>query len=108
MARREEFSISRLRIPAATAGSFQNGSRVAVTLTPAAVAAATVVDQNLTVTGVEVGDIVICVQNPIANATGLLQCKCATAGTLALTFINPTAGSLTPTTGSYVFLVFKQ
>ena len=110
MARREQFSIGQLRLPNGSAGlpAGSMNTRISVTLTPAAVGAATVADQNLTVNGVEPGDAIVCVQNPIVNATALVQAKCATANTLALTFVNPTAGSLTPTTGTYVFLVFKQ
>lgn len=106
MARREEFTIGRIRVPNTTTPN--QGSRVTVTLTPAAVGAATVADQNVTIAGVEVGDIIIPVQDPIINAVALTKAKCATAGTVALTFVNPTAGSLTPASGSYTFLIIKQ
>lgn len=106
MARYEQFSMNQLRMPpAATAAE---GSRVALSLTPASVGAATIASQNLTVPGVEVGDIIIPLQTPITNATGIVDCSCATAGTLAVRFINPTAGSLTPTAGTYTFLVIKR
>lgn len=106
MARREEFSIGRLRVPGST--SANQGSRVTVSLTPASVGAATVADQNLSVAGVEVGDMIVCVQNPIVNAVAIVGCKCVTAGTVAATFCNPTAGALTPASGSYTFLIIKQ
>ena len=106
MARRERFSIGTLHMPDATSSA--GGSRVTLTLTPASVGAATIAAQNLTVPGVEVGDMIIPVATPISNATGILQCKCVTAGTVAVQFVNPTAGSLTPTTGAYTFLIIRQ
>jgi hypothetical protein len=105
MARREEFTIGRIRVPNTTTAN--QGSRVTATLTPASVAAATVADQNLSVTGVEVGDMIVCVQNPIITSVGVIGCKCATAGTVAVTFCNPTAGALVPASGAYVFMVIK-
>lgn len=106
MARREEFTIGRLRVPNTTTPN--QGSRVTVSLTPASVGIATVADQNVTIAGVEVGDIIIPVQDPITNAVALTKAKCTTAGTVALTFVNPTAGALTPTAGNYTFLIIKQ
>lgn len=105
MARYEQFTLGQLRM--ASAATAAGGSRVSLSLTPAAVGAATIASQNLTVPGVEVGDIIIAVQTPITNATGIVDCSCATAGTVAARFINPTAGSLTPTSGTYTFLVIK-
>jgi hypothetical protein len=76
-----------------------------LSLTPAQVAAATSAYQNLTVTGVAVGDFVVCIGDPIANATAVTGAKVASANTVAVSFTNPTAGPLTPTSGTYVFLV---
>jgi hypothetical protein len=50
---------------------------------------------------------VFCVRDPIANATGILKVVPTAANTVSITFVNPTAGALTPTTGSYTFLVVK-
>ncbi len=105
MARYEQFTLGQLRMPSAATAA--GGSRVSLSLTPASVASATIASQNLTVPGVEVGDIIVAVQTPITNATGIVDCSCATAGTVAVRFINPTAGALTPTSGTYTFLVIK-
>ena len=115
--RYEDFSCNLLRIgkgigiPAAgtQAPSEKNvGSLVSVTLTPAAVGAATVAAQTLTgVPGVELTDVVLAVRTPIANATAIVNCTPNAANSLSISFINPTAGSLTPTTGTYTFLVMK-
>jgi hypothetical protein len=50
---------------------------------------------------------IVCVQNPIITSVGVIGCKCATAGTVAVTFCNPTAGALVPASGAYVFMVIK-
>jgi len=57
--------------------------------------------------GVELNDIVVCVRNPIANATAVALCTPNAQNSLSITFVNPTAGALTPTTGTYTFLVLK-
>lgn len=106
MSRYEQISVGQLRSPAVTTAAA--GSRVALTLTPAEVAAATVAAQTLTIAGVAVGDVVIPAGNPIANATALVDVAVTAANTVSARFINPTAGALTPTTGTYVFLVIKN
>lgn len=115
--RYEEFSANLFRvgegkgIPSATryaATEKAVSSVVTVTLTPAAVGAATVASQTLTsIPGVELNDIVICVRNPIANATAITSCTPNAQNSLSVTFVNPTAGSLTPTSGAYTFLIIK-
>lgn len=109
--RYEDFSCNLLRIgagkgiPAVGAGQ---SSIISASLTPASVATAVVADQTgFTVPGVEATDIVMCVRNPIANATALVKAQATAANTVTLTFVNPTAGALTPTSGTYTFLVLK-
>lgn len=84
-----------------------DGSLIAVNLTPASVGAATAAYQNFTVNGLRAGDTVICVDNPISNAVAAVASRCTTANTLAVQFLNPTAGALTPTAGVYRFLVIR-
>lgn len=109
--RYEQFSANQITIgagkgiPAVGAGP---SGVVSATLTPASVGAATVAAQTgFTVLGVDASDIVVCVRNPIANATAVVQATATAANTVTLTFVNPTAGALTPTTGTYTFLVLK-
>jgi hypothetical protein len=80
---------------------------VSTTLTPASVAAATAAKQTLTVNGLRLGDSVIPLSNPIVNAVALTGAEVSAANTLRLTFANPTAGALVPTTGTYTFLVIR-
>ena len=106
MSRYENLSTSRFVIP--PSDSALKTSMVAVSLTPASVAAATCAYQNLTVPGVAMGDNVLAVTDPIANSVALTSARVAAANTLSLQFTNPTAGALTPTAGVYTFLVIPQ
>lgn len=105
MARYESLSVGELRMTAT--GSPAGGSLVSLSLTPASVAAATAAKQTFTVAGLNVGDRVVVLDNPIANSTALVQAEVSAANTLRCMFVNPTAGALTPTSGTYAFLVLK-
>jgi hypothetical protein len=67
-------------------------------LTPASVATIVVAEQTFTVTGLTTADKVI------VNAGA----RVSAADTLAIRFVNPTAGSLTPTAGVYTVLAFRS
>ncbi len=78
------------------------------TVTPAEVATVVGIDtQTFTVVGVKVGDVVIC--NPAATGEAVVvgAVRVTAADTVAITFINPTAGALTPDAGTYTFLIFR-
>ena len=88
---------------------YPNGVRVyEQTITPAEVAAATVAEQTFTVTGLTTKDFVMINQAAIANATGIAGVRISAANTLAVRFINPTAGALTPTAGTWLITAFKR
>jgi len=103
MSRYERLSVSDLVIP--LSDSANKSSMVSVSLTPASVAAATAAYQTLTVPGVQVGDQIIGITDPITNAVALTGARVTAANTVAVQFLNPTAGALVPTAGAYVFLV---
>lgn len=77
-------------------------------ITPASVAAAVVAEQTFTVTGLTTGDKVTVNPPAIANATGIAGARVSAADTLAIRFVNPTAGALTPTAGTYTVLAFRS
>jgi hypothetical protein len=77
-------------------------------ITPASVAAATVAEQTFTVTGLTTADKVIVNPPAISNATGIAGARVSAADTLAIRFVNPTAGALTPTSGTYTVLAFRS
>lgn len=65
---------------------------------PVAVATIVVVEQSITLTGAAAGDVVMTVNKPTINgAIGVLNGRISAANTLKMTFVNPTAGSITPT-----------
>lgn len=80
---------------------------IAVSFTAAEVAAATAAEQTITVTGVAVGDHVTV--NPPANTkkTACASARVSAANTVALMFVNPTAGALTPDAGTYLIRVTR-
>lgn len=67
-------------------------------LSPAQVAINTTAEQTFTVTGLEVGDTIISVNKPTAQAgLGIVGFRVSAANTLAITFANVTGGAITPT-----------
>lgn len=78
------------------------------TITPASVAAITAAEQTFTVTGLTTADKVVC--NPIAtgNSTLVGACRVSASDTVAIQFCNPTAGALTPASGTYNFIAFRS
>ena len=76
------------------------------TFDPAAVAAATSAEQTVTVTGLLAGDVVLSVIKPTATAgVGIVGARVSAANTLAVTFMNATAGSLDPTSETWGVVV---
>lgn len=70
-------------------------------LTPSSVAANTTAEQTFTVTGLNSNDVVI-VNKPTLNAgIGIAGVRVSADNTLAITYINATGGSLTPTSETY-------
>jgi hypothetical protein len=81
-----------------------------VTFSSAAVGAVTISEQSVTVTGLTVNDLVAVMAQtaPTANVGNLGTGRVTAANTLALRYINPTAGSLTPPGSSvYFFAAFQ-
>lgn len=79
---------------------------VSVTFNPASVASATSAEQTVTVTGVKSGDIVVAVNKPSATAgVGIVNARVSAANTVALTFMNATAGAVDPGSESYTFMI---
>ena len=102
---RENLQATQLLMP--TVSTPTAGSLVSLSLTPAAVATIVAAKQTFTVAGLNVGDSVVPLSNPNTTAAALCGAEVSAANTLRLTFVNPTAGSVTPTAGTYTFLVIK-
>lgn len=80
-----------------------------VSLTPASVATIVAAEQALTVTGVRSDDILVTAHNSVAPATavGGADARVAAANTINKIYINPTAGALVPTPGTYNVVVLR-
>jgi hypothetical protein len=76
--------------------------RILQTLAPSAVGANTTVEQTFTVPGLQVGDSIDV--NKASHQAGLSigNVRVSAANTLAIQFVNTTAGSLTPATEQYI------
>lgn len=80
-----------------------------VSLTPASVATIVHAEQALTVTGVLAGDVVAYAANSVnaATAVGATTAHVSAANTLQVGYVNPTAGALVPTPGTYNIVVLR-
>lgn len=71
----------------------------------AAVATITTAEQSVAVTGLLITDTIVGVSKPTAQAgLGIAGYRVSGAGTLGITFVNPTAASITPTSAE-VYMV---
>lgn len=74
----------------------------------ASVAAATSAEQTFTVTGLTTADKVI-VNGPAQTAgLGIVNARVSAANTLALTFMNATAGALDPASATYTIVALRS
>ncbi len=80
----------------------------AQTITAASVGAATVAEQTFTVTGLTTADKVFVNAAAIATAVGVGNVRVSAANTLAVQFINPTAGDLVPTAGTWQIVAIRS
>lgn len=114
MAQYEDFVVGQVRVTGPTGSTAAaatpiNGLVVySQTITPASVNAATVAEQTFTVTGLTTSDKVFVNQGAIANSTGIAGVRVSAADTLAVMFVNPTAGALTPTAGTWKIFAIRS
>lgn len=78
-----------------------------VAINPASIAAATSAEQTFTVNGLAVGDIPVVVKPTATAGIGIGNARVSAANTLALTFINATAGAIDPPNETYTVLAFR-
>jgi hypothetical protein len=89
-------------------GNLVKQSVISVTLSPALIVLNTTAEQTFTVNGLLPGDMVL-VNKPTTQAgLGIVGSRVSAANTLAITFSNNTAASITPTAGqTYLVLVSR-
>lgn len=78
-----------------------------VTFNPASVAAATTAEQTVTVSGVKVGDFVIAMKPTLTAGVTIGNVRVSAADTVAIQFVNATAGAVDPGSETWKFLVFR-
>jgi hypothetical protein len=90
------------------AGNTFSISIIEASLTPSSVSTITAPAQTFTVPGLQVGDAVNV--NPPGQTAGVTigSVRVSAADTLSIQFVNPTAGSLTPTAGTHVITVHRK
>ena len=86
-----------------TYGNVQSTFLLTISLTPAATAATTTLEQTFTVPGLQVGDQIsgISPQFAVTTQVDIINARVSAANTLALAFSNVTAGSLTYPSGTF-------
>jgi hypothetical protein len=89
------------------AGNVAAMSVIAQSVTPAEVAAATAVEQSVTVPGVKVGDAVIVNPPGLTAGVALVGARVSAANTVQFQFVNATAAPVTPLAGSHTITVFR-
>ena len=88
-------------------GNAQSINVVSVTFNPASVAAATTAEQTVTVTGLKTTDLVFVRKPTLTAGLGIAGARVSAADTLAITFVNATAGALDPGSEVYQVLVVR-
>lgn len=77
------------------------------TLTPVSVAANTTAEQTFTVTGLTTNDMVF-VNKPSSQAgLGIVGTRVTATNTIGITYINATAGAITPTAEDYLIVTVR-
>jgi hypothetical protein len=87
-------------------GNIQLAMILGLTISPAQVAINTTVEQTFTLQGLQLGDIVAVTKPTTQAGLGIVNSRVTAANTIGITFVNATAGAITPTAGeTYVIEV---
>ena len=74
---------------------------------PASIAAATTAEQTVTVPGVRLGDYLGVIKPTLTAGVGIGNVRVSAADTVAITWVNATAGAVDPPSETYQALVFR-
>lgn len=77
------------------------------TINPASIAAATSAEQTFSVPGLRVGDVPVVVKPSATAGVGIGNARVSATDTLAITFVNATAGAVDPASETYTILAFR-
>lgn len=78
------------------------------TIDPASIAAATTAEQTFTVTGLTTADKVFVSKPTLTAGVGIVNARVSAADTLAITFVNATAGALDPASEVYAVVAIRS
>ena len=78
-----------------------------VSFDPLAVGANTTSEQTVTVTGVLTSDIVTVNKPSMTTGLGIVNARVSASDTVAITFMNTTAGSINPTSETYLIVATR-
>ena len=77
-------------------------------INPASIAAATSVEQTAAVPGLTTADKVVVIKPTATAGVGIVNARVSAADTLALTWMNATAGAVDPPAETYTVLAFRS
>lgn len=97
----DEPTFTSITMKAAPSVKLTGMGKISQSLTPVAVATVATVEQTFSVPGLAVGDYVSISPPSITAGVAPVCARVSAANTLAVTFVNSTAGSLTPPAGVY-------
>lgn len=80
---------------------------VVVDITPASVSGSGVAEETYTVSGATTKDAVFVSPSDITAGVGAAYARVTAADTVAIGWVNATAGALTPAAGAYKFILIK-
>jgi len=87
--------------------AFTAMGRISQSLTPVSVATITCAEQQFTVPGLAVGDVVTVSPPSITAGVAPVCARVSATNTLQITFCNPTAGPLVPAAGVYQIFIAR-
>lgn len=93
---------------ASAATAITNIAVYTATINPASVAAATSAEQTFTVTGLTTSDKVFVIKPTATAGVGIVNARVSAADTLAITFMNATAGAVDPASESYTIVAIRS
>lgn len=89
------------------AGNTASINLVSLAIDVASVAANTTAEQDFTLTGLAVGDLVFVNKPSLSAGLGIVNARVKAANTLSLTFVNATASPINPSSETYTIGVLR-
>lgn len=88
-------------------GNIKSMGVLSLVIDPASVATITTAEQTFTLRGLNVGDLVYVNKPSNTVGVGICNARVSAADTLAITFVNPTAGAVDAASETWLILVIR-